>query len=230
MSKGNKKIFNGIDTAQKIIDIANGVTELGVLHSVFLLKETPCHFKGKNYNLNMNIVAKNQKIFIEILDQDGNSFREEELVYLKGEKSKETALDRVLEKLTKGLAPEESLRVFFRKFKEDDALIAVFPTWIDGPNGELQSYMHTGQHSQCTKEAIDEITLPTDAYEGLLAELVSQGYNNLEVVEYEPDGFCNFDLFNEGCDEAIEESKLLSADNPHMSGDNDVDTSPKNFL
>lgn len=73
----------------------------------------------------------------------------------------------------------EKTNVVFRKFKDTNEIIALFPTITYKRNYKVQSYMHVGQHSEadyyhCVKES-----KPCTEYEykELFNELTSIGYN-----------------------------------------------------
>lgn len=77
-----------------------------------------------------------------------------------------------------------NVKVTFRKF-EDGEVIAIFPEEKWNLEGNLTSYIHTGQHGACSPDLLTEleITTPTE-YNELLHELQDVvGYVNIEIVE-----------------------------------------------
>ena len=69
--------------------------------------------------------------------------------------------------------------VVFRKFHDDDSIIALFPAVINYPNGHCESYQHVGQHgaadyTHCVK--VSDPATPAE-FEPLRRELESIGYN-----------------------------------------------------
>lgn len=70
----------------------------------------------------------------------------------------------------------------FRKFP-DGQVIAVFPRDLWDHQGlYVSSYMHTGQHGACSPFIARDTKPATPAeYSGLLAELVSIGYDDLRI-------------------------------------------------
>jgi len=83
-------------------------------------------------------------------------------------------------KVKQDLKPEVT-PVFFRKF-ETGEIIAVMPTLLAN-YGCYMSYMHIGQHGECSSD-IKSFTLPADEsdYQKLYNELVQIGYT-LKIVE-----------------------------------------------
>jgi len=72
--------------------------------------------------------------------------------------------------------------VIFRKYKNNQ-IIAVFPTELGSCDSyQCQSYMTIGQHGSCDPNVIQD-TNPASAaeYYDLFSELVSLGYENLQV-------------------------------------------------
>lgn len=71
--------------------------------------------------------------------------------------------------------------VIFRKYP-GNAILALFPYVIEGPNGECSSYMRVGQHGLADYDYCIENTKPTNEseYASLKLELKRIGYN-LEV-------------------------------------------------
>lgn len=76
-------------------------------------------------------------------------------------------------------------KVIFRKFKENNEIIALFPNEIANEYGECWSYMHIGQHSPAIYNAVVGCTkLATeDEYAELLEELKYIGYDDLKVCK-----------------------------------------------
>jgi len=76
-------------------------------------------------------------------------------------------------------------KVVFRKFKDDGALIALFPEvpWNAG-KGTVTSYMHVGQHGDACYGHVIAASRPAreEEYRPLLAELKSLGYDDLRVM------------------------------------------------
>jgi len=76
-----------------------------------------------------------------------------------------------------------AIKVVFRKFKDHGDIIALFPREPCDRQGYLcSSYQHVGQHGSADP-GIVSITVPAKPaeYAGLLKELKSIGYNNLEI-------------------------------------------------
>ena len=76
-------------------------------------------------------------------------------------------------------------RVIFRKFKEDNEIIALFPDEIANEHNECWSYMHIGQHSPADYNGVIRSTKPAaeDEYAPLLEELKYVGYDDLKVCK-----------------------------------------------
>ena len=79
-------------------------------------------------------------------------------------------------------------KVRFRKFRDTKQIIAIFPEydypkWVN-KKGDCMSYMHNGQHGECTYDYLLHITDTTniDEYFDLLGELKSIGYNDLFII------------------------------------------------
>lgn len=79
---------------------------------------------------------------------------------------------------------------FYRETKKDISkyytnnfnCFAVFPE-IEGSHGNMLCYAHIGQHSSCSREYIRGKRLATkEEYQRLLNELVSLGYDDLQVL------------------------------------------------
>lgn len=71
---------------------------------------------------------------------------------------------------------EKSTTVIFRRFK-DGEIIALFPYEIVTKRGEIQSYMHIGQHGGADPFIIHETKLASPIeYADLQRELESIGY------------------------------------------------------
>jgi len=71
----------------------------------------------------------------------------------------------------------EEVEVNFRKWKNDNEVIALFPDISEG-RGMCLSYMHNGQHVACNID-IENETVPAtqNEYKYLKKELESIGYN-----------------------------------------------------
>jgi len=76
-------------------------------------------------------------------------------------------------------------RVIFRKFKEDNEIIALFPDEIANEYNECMSYMHWGQHSPADYNAVIRHTKAAteDEYAPLLEELKYVGYDDLKIYK-----------------------------------------------
>ena len=75
------------------------------------------------------------------------------------------------------------MKVIFRKFRDTQDVIALFPEIPADTNPDnFLSYQHVGQHGACSM-FINIITKPTTIEEAtpLLNELKSLGYNDLQV-------------------------------------------------
>ena len=89
-------------------------------------------------------------------------------------------------------ATTNKIKVVFKKFKNPDGfnatidVIALFPD-EKTHSSFIQSYQHIGQHSDASPELIDELKHASMCeYKNLYNELVSVGYDNLEIINYEP--------------------------------------------
>ena len=69
-------------------------------------------------------------------------------------------------------------KVIFRKFKDDNSVIAYFPE-LPGTNdfSTCLSYMHTGQHGSASIDMSGTLKASESEYENLKDELESIGYN-----------------------------------------------------
>lgn len=76
-------------------------------------------------------------------------------------------------------------RVIFRKFKEDNEVIALFPDEIANDHNECWSYMHYGQHYPTDYNLVVKNTKPASNEEAqeLLDELRYIGYDDLKVYK-----------------------------------------------
>lgn len=76
-------------------------------------------------------------------------------------------------------------KVVFRKFKQGDDIIALFPEQINRTNMMVGSYMHVGQHSDADYTGVIGATIPAkeSEYADLLAELKSIGYDDLQIMK-----------------------------------------------
>ena len=77
----------------------------------------------------------------------------------------------------------DQLRVAFRKFKDDNSVIALFPDWVEYQGKFIQSYMHIGQHGAASPKLLHTLA-PAEKweYEALHKELQSLGYKALQIV------------------------------------------------
>jgi len=78
---------------------------------------------------------------------------------------------------------ENETPVIFRKWRSGDHdILALFPT-IPGSPGLCSSYQHVGQHGSADYAHCIRQTTPASPaeYADLLAELVGQGYDDLQV-------------------------------------------------
>lgn len=75
------------------------------------------------------------------------------------------------------------MKVIFRKFKQGGDIIALFPEQAN--RLMVGSYMHVGQHSDADYTEVIAATTPAteSEYAGLLAELKSIGYDDLQVMK-----------------------------------------------
>jgi hypothetical protein len=74
--------------------------------------------------------------------------------------------------------------VLFRKFPEDNQIIALFPYEIYNNRGGINSYMHVGQHGEAEYSACLKNSKPAkeNEYADLKSELESVGYN-LRIIK-----------------------------------------------
>lgn len=74
----------------------------------------------------------------------------------------------------------DKTKVIFRKFKDNDEVVAVFPAiaWSSNPYISVSSYIHIGQHGDMDAD-FSSWTFPatSEEYADLKAELESIGYN-----------------------------------------------------
>lgn len=77
------------------------------------------------------------------------------------------------------------MKVIFRKFKQGDDIIALFPEQVNRANLMVGSYMHVGQHSDADYAGVIVATTPAkeSEYADLLAELKSIGYDDLQIMK-----------------------------------------------
>jgi hypothetical protein len=76
-----------------------------------------------------------------------------------------------------------STPVIFRKFKDNNSIVALFPT-LPGTRDPYtcDSYMHIGQHGTASPDIIYTTSLATlEEYGDLLSELKSIGYDDLII-------------------------------------------------
>ncbi|MGL5983896.1 MAG: hypothetical protein ACRCZ1_01350 [Cetobacterium sp.] len=76
---------------------------------------------------------------------------------------------------------KETLKVVFRKFIDDD-IIALFPTFKNEYNYTIDSYMHVGQHSECSTDIVKTTKLANELeYKELLKE-IKEIYNEYDII------------------------------------------------
>lgn len=85
-------------------------------------------------------------------------------------------------------------QVIFRKYVDENEIIALFPNEIANSNGECGSYMHNGQHSPADyKVVIENTTAATkEEYTPLYNELVAIGYDDLQVTTHPNSEYCKY--------------------------------------
>lgn len=85
-------------------------------------------------------------------------------------------------------------QVIFRKYVDENEIIALFPNEIANSNGECGSYMHNGQHSPADyKLVIENTTAATkEEYTPLYNELVAIGYDDLQVITHTEGEYCKY--------------------------------------
>ncbi len=76
----------------------------------------------------------------------------------------------------------------FRKFKDDQSIISIFPDESWENRGNVASYMHVGQHGGASPALIDDWTVVDRAtpneYKSLLKELIEHcEYEGLKVAK-----------------------------------------------
>lgn len=76
----------------------------------------------------------------------------------------------------------EKTKVIFRKFKDGGDIIALFPEFVNYPDGCIESYQHLGQHGAADYSHCIAISKPASVkeYAPLKAELERIGYK-LEI-------------------------------------------------
>lgn len=76
-------------------------------------------------------------------------------------------------------------KVIFRKWKDNEDIIALFPEDTDRRKLTVNSYEHLGQHAAADYDGVIALTtLAKEAeYKDLLAELRSIGYENLRILK-----------------------------------------------
>jgi len=74
-------------------------------------------------------------------------------------------------------------KITFRKFP-DGEIIALSPDTIADQNGNIDSYMHVGQHSAASPDLLTDLQKATkEEYTDLLEELINLvGYKNLIII------------------------------------------------
>lgn len=85
-------------------------------------------------------------------------------------------------------------QVIFRKYVNENEIIALFPNEIANSNGECGSYMHNGQHSPADYNAVIENTIAAkkEEYTPLYNELVAIGYDDLQVITHSNSKYCKY--------------------------------------
>lgn len=85
-------------------------------------------------------------------------------------------------------------QVIFRKYVDENEIIALFPNEIANSNGDCGSYMHNGQHSPADyKLVIENTTAATkEEYTPLYNELVAIGYDDLQVITHTEGEYCKY--------------------------------------
>ena len=78
-------------------------------------------------------------------------------------------------------------QVIFRKYVNENEIIALFPNEIANSNGECGSYMHNGQHSPA-----DYKLATKEEYTPLYNELVAIGYDDLQVITHTEGDYCKY--------------------------------------
>lgn len=74
-------------------------------------------------------------------------------------------------------------RVIFRKFPHNGEVIALFPDQLNERTGDINSYLHNGQHAETAPDFGDTVAADPNEYSDLKFELERQGYFNLRVVK-----------------------------------------------
>lgn len=79
----------------------------------------------------------------------------------------------------------ESIKVMFRKCKDNGEIVAVFPYEIADFNNNVTCYAHIGQHGACSYEWVltETRAAKTEEYHDLAVELRNQGYDNLKIIK-----------------------------------------------
>lgn len=77
--------------------------------------------------------------------------------------------------------------IYFCKVKDDGEVIAIFPTYPASPNN-YEFYSTGAFRGECPKTWVRGHTLPATEteYAHLMGELVSLGYDDLVVADYDP--------------------------------------------
>lgn len=80
---------------------------------------------------------------------------------------------------------KEITKVVFRKFKDNDEIIALFPETAYSRNYTVLSYMHIGQHGEADYTHVINQTSPAteEEYVDLKDELENQVGYNLKVLK-----------------------------------------------
>ena len=76
-----------------------------------------------------------------------------------------------------------NVKFYLEKNNIHSDVFAYFPNLISDRKGNVTSYSHVGQHSGCSKDYIKGKRLASPLqYDSLLKELVSLGYDDLNVI------------------------------------------------
>lgn len=75
-------------------------------------------------------------------------------------------------------------KVNFQKIQDTGEIIAIFPEIYWDNNGNFTCYKHIGQHSACSSSWVADMCIQAKPkqYDNLLDELISIGYDDLEII------------------------------------------------
>ncbi len=74
----------------------------------------------------------------------------------------------------------------------ENSVFAYFPEIIADQQSNRQSYVHLGQHSACHPDYVKGKKLADySEYNGLLRELIGQGYNDLQILNNHQEKECH---------------------------------------